>query len=349
MSDLSDPRAVIARTSLADAGTHQVLRWAVAHAALAPSELNTQPWSFVLRTEDGAGAVDVHLDPARCLAEIDPTRREAVLACGAAVLNLRLALLGAELEPEVALCPDPASRDLLATVLGRTATTETERSSRLRGAIPERSTSRRPFLQDVVAPDLVESLVEAAQGEGVLVRRVRPRQLAVVAEEARSSQEALWARAAVRQEAARWARGNGAREHDGIPGAAYGQGPLRAALGAALEAHGGPPPWAGGAQASAVLDAPVLLALGTDHDSRTEVLRAGAGMQRLLLTATAAGLAASYVNASLHVPRSRARLGDLLDLGCPQVLIRVGHGVRSALTPRRPMQALVRDVEDLRP
>ena len=73
-------------------------------AALAPSVHNTQPWSFRVAPD----VIELHLDPARRLPVADPDDQELRLACGAALFNLRLALLARGVRPAVALYPDPA-------------------------------------------------------------------------------------------------------------------------------------------------------------------------------------------------------------------------------------------------
>src|SRR5829696_6437516 len=76
-------------------------RAVVAAAGAAPSTHNTQPWRFVVEPD----AIHLHLDPSRALPVIDPTGREARISCGAALLNLRLALRALDLEPVVTLLP----------------------------------------------------------------------------------------------------------------------------------------------------------------------------------------------------------------------------------------------------
>jgi len=66
-------------------------------ATRAPSLHNTQPWSFRLAGE----AIELYADRSRQLPVADPSGRELRIACGAALFNLRLALLGLGIKPLV--------------------------------------------------------------------------------------------------------------------------------------------------------------------------------------------------------------------------------------------------------
>src|ERR1700712_430673 len=70
-------------------------------ASLAPSLHNSQPWRFRLL----ADRIELHMDLGRRLPGADPEDRELRLACGAALLNLRLALQGLGIRPSVTLLP----------------------------------------------------------------------------------------------------------------------------------------------------------------------------------------------------------------------------------------------------
>ena len=75
---------------------------AMAEAARwAPSVHNTQPWRFS-RLPDGMA---VRLDRARVLPVLDPNGRLAVMSCGAAVLNARIALAALRLTPQLEVLP----------------------------------------------------------------------------------------------------------------------------------------------------------------------------------------------------------------------------------------------------
>lgn len=63
---------------------------------------------------------------------------------------------------------------------------------------------------------------------------------------------------------------------------------------------------------------------------------AGAGpLQRVLLTATAAGLATSFLSQVVEVPQTREELRRLIGgTRPPQAVLRIGHGWPVAATPR---------------
>src|SRR5687767_6280173 len=84
----------------------------VEHASAAPSVLNTQPWRFAERRS----GIDLYADRTRQLLALDPSGRQLTVSCGAALFNLRMAILASYRTPEVSLLPDPSDRDLLARV-----------------------------------------------------------------------------------------------------------------------------------------------------------------------------------------------------------------------------------------
>jgi hypothetical protein len=83
-------------------------------ATLAPSMHNTQPWRFrVLRADQ---TIELYADPSRTLTHGDPHGRGVHIACGAALLNLRLAVAVAGRAPVVRLLPEPGQPQLLAAL-----------------------------------------------------------------------------------------------------------------------------------------------------------------------------------------------------------------------------------------
>lgn len=114
---------------------------ALGAAAAAPSVHNTQPWRFVVRPE----VVELHLDPLRVLPVADPDGRQARLSCGAALLNLRVALRAAGVEPVFTMVPRRSDPTLLATVRPARSRVATAADQALRRAIPLRRSHRHPF------------------------------------------------------------------------------------------------------------------------------------------------------------------------------------------------------------
>lgn len=343
MRTYESPRELLASSLAPEAPLPEVVRWAVAHASLAPSELNSQPWRF--RGEvgvDGTTAtLELLLDESRRLPTIDPSGREAVLACGAALLNLRLALRGAAMGTSVRLCPDAHRPELLAEIRVRGCVAEADEDRPLRLAIPLRSTHRASFEPAAVPLPLVDRLIAEAAYEGASV--------AVLADDERSqlatlngeAERRLWLDPAFRREVAAWSRTNTSDRSDGVPGFARGLKTWQswiepARLRAGLSTAPSEPEDRG-----TVEEAPVLLVVGAASESPDALLRAGAGMQRLLLCASSLGLAASYLNAALHEPELRQALGRVVQLDHPQVVLRVGYAEPTRATARRPGAAVL--------
>jgi len=69
---------------------------------LAPSNHNAQPWRFVV---DGTSVL-LCADRTRALAVVDPFDRRLIIACGAALFNLRVAIQHFGLRYTITLFPD---------------------------------------------------------------------------------------------------------------------------------------------------------------------------------------------------------------------------------------------------
>ncbi len=78
-------------------------RWALAHAVLAPSSHNRQPWQVDRREPD---AITLHVDRQRLLPETDPWFRQIVVSQGTFLELLVIALRERGVEPTVTLFPD---------------------------------------------------------------------------------------------------------------------------------------------------------------------------------------------------------------------------------------------------
>jgi nitroreductase len=315
-----------------------ILRWAVAHACLAPSELNTQPWIFRADVDHAAGRarVELALDRARTLPHLDPDRRGAVLACGGALLHLELALRAAGVGTVVRLCPDADHPDLLAVVEVDAAAGDAEATQDrpLREAIVQRGSRRAAFLPGVPPPELLDHLIAEGASEGALLTVLSPDGRGALH---RSDVQASLREAADPSRAAdrvAWTRSNVSDADDGVPGAALGLGLVASLAEPHRLRHGDSHVSHDDVEQEA--HDPTVLVVGSAADDRAALMRAGAGLERVLLAATAAGLAARFANDSLRFPDLRRTVAQLAGLDHPQAVVHLGYGSPDlTVTPRR--------------
>jgi nitroreductase len=295
-------------------------------AVRAPSLHNSQPWRFRLH----AGGLEILADHDRQLLVADPTGRAVRIACGAALFNARLALALAHLPAQVALRPDPSRPDLLARLHTGVAQAPSPEQVALHAAISHRHSNRVPFEALRVAAPQRQALIRAAHAEGawldLLVGRVP---LCALTEVVHAADGVLRSDERYHDELARWVRPT--EDVDGVS-----------------TALGGPSPEPRGMLATRASTPefetdPLVAVLGTADDRPGDQLVAGQALQRVLLVATGAGLAASILSQPIEVPaaREQLRLG-LGRCGSPQLVLRIGYGQPGRPTRRRP----VADVRD---
>ncbi|SFO07656.1 Nitroreductase family protein [Pseudonocardia ammonioxydans] len=301
----------------------------LALATRAPSLHNSQPWRFGLFPD----RIELHTDPARRLPAADPGDRELRIGCGAALFTLRLGLLGAGIRPMVSRFPDPRDPGLVAVVRhGGTALPSAEQQ-RLLDAVPRRRTNRRPFRDTAVPGPVRSALRRAAFDEGAWLQLVTdPAELAELGRLAREAHALQTADPAFAAEMSAWTGHAGDRD-DGVPATAGGPCPppnqpwVRRDFGG--DAHPRPAPAAFEAE-------PLIAVLSVHTDGPREDVRAGEALQRVLLTATAEGLSASFLSQVVEVADVREQVRRLLGgIRPPQLVLRLGHGVPVPATPRR--------------
>jgi hypothetical protein len=299
----------------------------VAAAVLAPSMHNTQPWRF--RFEPASQTFELYADPARMLRFGDPDGRAVHIACGAALLNLQLAATMAGRLPVVRLIPTVTQRLLLATLRLAGPAQARPDEIELHAAIATRRTNRSPFSGQPVAPGILAELVEAAQVEGAMLH-VPDRQEAIrLLTLTRDAERTLLAHPGYRAELARWA--GGARDREGVPDKVLaphdprGTSPVRDFA----PAQPGPVGYAW------FEEEPQLVVLSTPSSSRSDWLRAGQALQRVLLTATLRGVAASPLTQPLETLDAWLVRDPQSGFEYPQMILRIGYGLPVPHSPRR--------------
>jgi nitroreductase len=280
---------------LTDEQVHSVLIAATA----APSLRNIQPWRFRCTPT----AIELYADTTRAMPVTDPDHRELLLACGAVLLNLRLAIRALGVHPAVQLLPDPNQPDLLAIVRLQGTSPATPADRRLAEAIARRRINRRPMAATLVPLSLLNRLRQAAKIEQAWMATLDATQLPIL--------RILIAQA------------HDAQQHDPVFVAERSHRTDR------------DPDSADGVPAFAPV--PLIAVIGSFHDLPLAHLQAGQAMQRVLLVATTAGLSASLLSQVVAVPATRKHLRELIGGGLwPQTVLRLGY--RPPLPPRRHME-----------
>ncbi len=309
-------------------------RFAIRYAILAPSSHNTQPWRFIINGDE----LLVCADRTRSLPNIDPFDRELIMSCGAALLNLRVALAYFRVPVEITTFPQSSDPDIVARIVFPPSGPMLKDLGELFDAITKRATNRRPFVGEEVPFAIIERLKSAAVLEGIDVEFIqtltkRERVAALIAEADRRQFDDP----RFRRELASWIHPS--RSNDGMPAASQGLRTLTDAatpviamairtfdLGNGVAA----------AHEELARGSPLLVALSTPMDNSEGWLAAGLGLQRLLLVATGEGYSTSYLNQPIEVPELRTQLARELSInGYPQLLLRVGRGLPVPHSPRR--------------
>ncbi|WP_225102484.1 nitroreductase family protein [Streptomyces sp. CoH27] len=319
------------RTAPLDAAA---LEACISAAVAAPSIYNTQPWRF--RLDQEAVALEVRAVPERGLRHADPVGRALHLSVGAAVFNLRVAAAHVGWAPVVRLLPDPEDPGVLASLrLSGTGRRHTAgHRPDLYPMIWRRHSSRFPFSRRLLPPNVRAELVEAAQTEGASLTfpgAAETARLLRVAMEAEHRNRADPDRAV---ESRRWVHpGPDDSTGVGIPRVALGpqdaleQVPMRDFT---AQRHPERLP------AQPFEPVPVVALLATEHDWRSDWLRAGQALEHVLLVATAHGVRASLLHQPMEWPDLRRDLSHVPDLtGHAQMLVRLGYGPEGPATPRR--------------
>jgi nitroreductase len=290
-------------------------------ARLAPSVHNSRPWR-VRQVMDG---FELYGSPDWWLPGTDPDLRELRMSCGAALLNMRLSLAAIGFNPYVRLQPDPGRKWLLAVIRAGQRRELAPGERPLVEAIPKRRTSRAPFLPVQVPISARHALRRAAETEQTWLTSVedpelrrRVRGLVQAAHQAQLKRPDF---------VAEWRRWTGLPDTV-RPGSSLGEGVSVADLvdeWVLRDLPGG----GNDQQLAEPAEEPMIAVLGSYHDRPVDALQSGQAMQRVLLTATALGLSASFVAQPVEEAEQRRELRRLLRGRIwPQMVLRIGYGQR---------------------
>ena len=315
--------------------TPSLARRVIAIAGRAPSLHNSQPWRF--RLVDGA--LELCVDPDRAMTRSDPTARELVISCGAALYTLRLALRCEGRTPRVEIAPAAGHPLVLARITAQDGPPPTQEESRLLAAVVRRHTHRHGFDGVPIPPATMSAFEDDVTAEGAHLVWVDDRDavtaivdLAVLADRLQV-EDPDW-----QAEIARWVDATGSGQGDGIPIAAVPLVPpprRTDRLPDRTFAPGRSP-----RQRSFRAGAPGRVAvLVTANDLIGDWLSAGQALQRMLVRAADGWVFATFATAPLELPHLRAALRDRLQLrDHPQMVLELGHAGTAHATPRLPAE-----------
>jgi nitroreductase len=155
-------RRPVAPVTPPEAAMQAALRTAIGLARYAPSLHNAQPWTWRL---DGDTA-ELSTDPRRSVPASDPSGRDTMLGCGAALHHARTALAAAGWRTLVTVLPETGRPGLLARIelIGRQSPPQPAMA--MAGAICRRRADRRLFHGDVLPAQTVAALRSAVEQEG---------------------------------------------------------------------------------------------------------------------------------------------------------------------------------------
>ena len=314
-----DPWTVTLETPAPGSEPLALLRHALHVAITAPSPGNSQPWRFLL----GDDHVDLFTDPARALPVRDPEGQQRIIAGGAALGLLRVALRALGLGETTTLLPGDHP-DLLARVALTGSVAATPEETWLLQAAPKRRTHRGLLAARPVRERLLQRLQDVARGSEAELRVLgSSRQRAALATRVDAIQRARESDGPWNDERRAWPE--------------PGPDPF--------EASEGSP-----ARGPAILEgAPVLALITTASDDRLAWLHAGEALIRVLLRGRVDHLYASFLHGPLAhaadrgtVAEEAAVLGDMPQTpGYAQLALRLGYGSDLPATLRRPLSEVL--------
>jgi hypothetical protein len=311
----------------------EAIRDAMMLACRAPSLHNSQPWHWVAEN----GRLHLFLEPEPLMGATDPSGRELVLSCGAALDHLRVAMAAAGWDTTVEPFPDPDDANNLATLDFSPLASVTDAQRQRAGAILQRRTDRLPFAAPTRWAPL-ERQLRSRVDDCVVMFGVVPDDAREQLAEASRLTEAIRRNDPSYQSELRWWTSPFQLDYGLPPSSRVSASEARRVD----VARAFPTTGYDDRRSAFGVDHSKILVLSTPGDSRPEVLRCGQALSAVLLDCTAAGMATCTLTHMIEVSPARELIQRLSGQpGLPQLLIRVGRipraEVHAAPTPRRPL------------
>jgi hypothetical protein len=307
-------------------------------ACRAPSVHNTQPWRWRGRNS----TVDLFADYTRQLVYADPTRRDLMISCGAALHHLQVAAAGLGWAARVTRFPNPSDERHVATIALKPSGESAPDQGPVH-AIGTRRTDRRTPTSWPVPEDRLNRLAAIGSLWGAQV-------LPVTGDAAKARLRELTRQAArIQQQNPRYidelAGWTGGSVDAGVPrGNVTGRGGRDSRDPAFAR-------FPAGGLADPVLETEPsqdgMLIVCTSSDDAVSRVRGGEALSAIWLQATQDNLSVLPLSQAVEVEETRRTLqAEVLgDRVCPQILLRVAWlpGARSDLspTPRRPLDEVL--------
>jgi hypothetical protein len=212
----------------------------------------------------------------------------------------------------------------------------TMEDERLFLAIKERRTKRMAFEDRPVPEGEIALLKAATREEGARLHVFsRPEEKRALADLIAEGDRIQNKDPQFRRELAAWVHPNRSRSRDGIPGYALGISDFLSYLGPFVVRTFDRGMGQAAKDRQLAEGSPVLAVLATDADDMGAHLTAGQALDRVLLTAGAYELHASFLNQPIKVARLRPRVAALIGEGYPHLILWLGYGPPVRATPRR--------------
>ncbi|WP_101949611.1 NAD(P)H nitroreductase [Mycobacterium sp. 3519A] len=314
----------------------EIIRKAVRLACRAPSLHNSQPWRWVLE----GTALHLFADPYRVPRATDASGRETLMACGAVLDHLRVAMAAAGFVAHVERFPNPNNLLHVASIEFTPLEYVTDGHRQRANAILLRRTDRLPFAPPPDWDTFEPALHDTVRSDRVRIDVIPDDRRSELAEASQLTESLRLYDSSYHAELEWWTAGFALSE--GIP---------RSSLVSAAESdrvdvgRSFPVTHHRERRPEVDEDHAKVAALSTYDNTPHSVLECGEMLSAVLLDAAMVGLATCTLTHITEVPASRDIVAELIGHSTqditPQVLIRIGRAPSiedvPPPTPRRPV------------